>query len=410
MRKKKIIFILPILILIDLFSTINFVNAYYCNLNFLNINKNLLYIDEEIKINASWELNYNINNEIAYVQIQIFDDFDNSIWNSSEYNQIGFHEKNWTLDIDQLNFGFSNYSNILYIKFFSFYFQIDTTNTVSTFLETIEITIIKRNLLCSLDGYRDHIEFGECLYLNVKFSDESSENSLNIINQTIKFMISFNNLIIHQCNYTTNNSGVISVFISSFTHLKVGQNFLIFSVLNNSVFNNSIFIYELYVEKNPIFVDILRFNEDLKEDDDLEIELSYSYYYSFNQSLNPLAGYDFTLKIFDNKTLVFISEYKTDNSGKLEIRLAQELFNFNNRSEDLIINIIFNGTYSLSNKTLVLCLKINQGATPIMENSFQINIFSFISILIIVLIVLSIIINNNKIKNKKLLAELVMRY
>ncbi|MFX1303284.1 MAG: hypothetical protein ACFFBV_09200 [Promethearchaeota archaeon] len=408
MRKKKIILILSLLMLIDIFSAINFANAYYCNLNFLNINKNLLYFDEDIKINASWELNYNINNEIAYVQIQIFDNLENIIWNSSEYNQIGFYEKNWTLEIDQLNIDFSNSSTILYIKFFSFYFQIDTTNTVSTFLETVKITLIKRKLFCSLEGYREHIEFGESLNLKVKFFDELSQDTLNLINLTIKFMISFNNLIIHQCNYTTNNSGVISVLISSFTHLKIGQNILIFSLVNNKIFNMSIFIYELFVEKNPIFVDILSFNEELKENEELEIKLSY--YYSFNQTLYPLAGYDFTLKIYDNKTLVFISEFKTDNSGKLEIRLAQTLFNSNQQSEELSINIIFNGTYSLPNKTLVLCLRVNQGAIPKMENSFQLNFISFISILIIVLIVLSIIINNTKSKSKKLLAELVMRY
>jgi len=406
--KKKIILILTILILIDLFSVINFTNAYYCNLNFLEPNKNLFFIDEDIKINASWELNYNINNEIAYIQIQIFNSFDNIIWNSSEFNQIGFFEKNWTVDIEKLDIDFTNYSNIIYIKFFSFYFQIDTTNTVSTFLKTVKIKIIKRNLLCSLEGYTDHIEFGEGLDLKVKFYDESSENNSNVFNLKINFMISFNNLIIHQCNYTTNKSGAIRLFISSSTDLKVGKNFLIFSVLNNSVFNNSNFVYELFVEKNPIFVNIISFNDHLKESEDLEIKLFYYYY--FNHSEKLLANYNFIIKIFDNKTLTFANEYKTDNLGNLEINLDQEVFNFDQKSEELIIKIIFNGTYYLSNNTLVLSLKLNQATTSEMKNSFQIKFFSFISILIIVLIVLSFIINNNKYKNKKLLAELVMRY
>ncbi len=406
--KKKNILMLTILILIDLFSVINFTNAYYCNLNFLDPNKNLFFIDEDIKINASWELNYNINNEIAYIQIQIFDNFDNIIWNSSEFNQIGFFEKNWTVGIEQLDIDFTNYSNIIYIKFFSFYFQIDTTNTVSTFLKTVKIKIIKRILLCSLEGYIDHIEFGEGLDLKVKFYDESSENNSNIFNQTINFMISFNNSIIHQCNYITNESGAIRLFVSSSTDLKVGKNFLIFSVLNNSVFNNSNFVYELIVEKNPIFVNIISFTEHLKESEDLVIKLIYYYY--FNNSEKLIANYNFMIKIFDNKTLTFANEYKTDNFGNLEINLCQEVFNFDKKSEELIIKIIFNGTYYLSNNTLVLNLKLNQATTSEMKNSFQIKFFSFISILIIVLIVLSFVINSNKHKNKKLLAELVMRY
>lgn len=406
--KKKIALILPILILIDLFSIINFTNAYYCNLNFLDTNKNLFFIDEDIKINASWELNYNVNNEIAYVQIQIFDNFDNIIWNSSEYNQIGFYEKNWILDIEQLNIDFTNYSNIIYIKFFSFYFQIDTTNTVSTFLETVKVKIIKRNLFCLLDGYRNRIEFGEYLCFKAKFYDGSLENNVYLYNQTIMFMISFNNLIIHQHNYTTNNSGVISLFISSSTHLKVGKNLLIFSVSNHKVFNDSIFIYELIVDRTPIFVDIISFNENLKNGEDLEIKLFC--YYLFNQSDELVANYPFIIKIFDDKTLTFISEYKTDNFGNLEIKLAQEFFNFNQKSEELIINIIFSGTYSLCNKTLVLYLKVNQTTTLKTKDSFQMNFLSFISILIIVLIVLSFIIHGNDNKNKKLLTELVVRY
>lgn len=250
--KKKIGLILTTLILIDLFGIINFATAYYCNLNFLDTSKISFFIDEDIKINASWELNYNINNEIAYVQIQIYDNFDNLIWNSSEYNQIGSYEKNWTLGIEQLNIDFTNYSNIILIKFFSFYFQIDTTNTVSTFLKTVKVRIVKRNLLCSLEGYRDHIEFGEDLIFKAKFYDESLENNLYLYNKTIMFMISFNNLMIHQHNYTTNNSGVISVSISSSAHLKVGKNFLIFSVSNHKIFNDSKFTYELVVDKTPI--------------------------------------------------------------------------------------------------------------------------------------------------------------
>jgi len=406
--KKKIALILPILVLIDLFSVINFTYAYYCNLNFLDTNKNLLFIDEEIKINASWELNYNVNNEIAYIQIQIFNIFDNIIWNSSEYNQIGVFEKNWTLDIAQLNIDFTNYTNILYIKFFSFYFQIDTTNTVSTYLDSKKIEIIKKNLVCSLKGYRDHIEYGEYLYLKAEFYDESSVNNSNLHNKTIKFSISFNDLIIHQYNYTINESGTIRLLVSSYTHLRVGKNLLIFSILNNTIFNDTNFIYELVVEKNPVFVNINHFNGSIKESEDLEIKLFYYYY--INQSIEPLTNCDFTIKIFDNETLIFINEYKTDRFGILEINVAHDNFKFDQESVELIINVNFNGTYSLENKTLVLYLILNQATTPKMEYSFQMNLLSFISILILVLIVLSFILNNNKNKNKKLISELIVRY
>ena len=144
MRKKYAI-IFPILIVMQLFSVINLVGAFNCNLITLDTNQTEYYINEDIEINASWDLNYNIYNETAFIQIHILDIFDQIIWNSSKYNQIGTYVKNWTVNTENFNLNFENSSYILYIKFFVYYFQIDTTNTMSTYLESIEIKIMKRN-------------------------------------------------------------------------------------------------------------------------------------------------------------------------------------------------------------------------------------------------------------------------
>jgi len=406
--KKKHFFLFSILILADFLSVISFVNAFYCNLNFLDTNKMVYFIDENIKINASWELNYNINNEISYVQVQLFDSFDNKIWNSSEHTEIGFFEKNWSLDLQQLNIDFSNYTNILYVKFFSFYFQIDTTNTICTYLETIEIKIIKRNPLCELIGYRDLIKYGECLYLKARFYDKSSESTSYLINHTIEFMISFNNLTRHKYTYTTNTSGMIDLSLSSLTDLTIGQNFLVFSIIDNRVYNDTKFIYKLYVDKNHLIIDLISYNDYLKEHEDLTIKLSF--YYNFNQSLKPLANYCMLLKIFNNKTLAFINEYKTDKFGILTIIIPQELFKFDQKSQEFNINVIFNGTYFLENKTLSLSLKIYQEIYSNTKNTLQMSILSFVSILIIILIALSYIISEKKKRNYKLLTDLIIRY
>ncbi|MEE9378282.1 MAG: hypothetical protein V3V33_09635 [Candidatus Lokiarchaeia archaeon] len=406
--KKKHIFLFSILILTDFFSVVSFVNAFYCNLNFLDTDKMVYLIDENVKINASWELNYNINNEISYVQVQLFDSFDNNIWNSSEYTEIGFSEKNWSLDLQQLNINFSNYTNILYVTFFSFYFHIDTTNTICTYLETIKIKIIKRNPLCELIGYRDHIKYGECLYLKARFYDKSSESTRYLINHTIEFMISFDNLTRHKYTYTTNISGVIDLKISSLADLALGQNFLIFSILDHRVYNDTKFIYELFVDKNHLIIDIISYNDSLNEHEDLTIKLSY--YYSVNQSLKPLANYSILLKIFDNETLTFINEYETDKFGILTIIIPQKLFNFDQKSQRFNINIIFNGTYYLKNKTLSLSLKINQEIYSKTKNTLQMSILSFVSILIIILIILSYIISEKKNRSDKLLTDLIIRY
>lgn len=406
--KKKYGIILPILIIVELLSVINFVNAFSCNLISLNTNQSEYYIDESIKINASWELNYNDNNEIAYIQIHIVDVFDQFIWNSSKYNQIGTYEKNWTVNIEDFNLDIKNSSYILYIKFFVFFFHIDTASTMCNYIETIEIRVTKRNILCELIGYKDRIKLGENLSLVAKFYDDVSDINQYLSNQTIQFMISFNDLLIHRCNYTTNMSGVISIRLLSLIHLKFGQNFLIFSIVDNNLYNDSKFIYEINVDKNDPIIDILSFNNNLEESEDLEIKL-YCYYY-LNQSEKPLANYTLMIKIFDNKSLTFINEYKTDKSGILEVSISQDSFNYNQRNQDFIIYIFLNETYYLDNKTLTLNLNLNQDYYSKVLNSFQIKIFSFTSVLIIIIILLSYVIINKKSKSEKLLTELIIRY
>ena len=405
--KKKYAFIFPVLILIELLSVINLVNAFNYNLITLDTNQTKYYINEDIKINASWELNYNINNEIAYIQIHILDIFDQIIWNSSKYNQIGTFVKNWTVDIENFNLNFKNSSYILYIKFFVFYFQIDTTNTMCTYLDSIEIRIMKRNISCELTGYKDYLKLGENLPIIAKFYDETSEINQTLNNQTIQFMISFSDLIIHQHNYTTNMSGAISIHLSSLTHLNLGQNFLIFSITNNKLYNDSKFIYEIFTEKNDLIIDIIAFNNILEESEDLEIKLYC--YYDINQSAKPLVDYNFLIKIFVNNTLTFMNENKTNEFGFLTIIIPQNSFNSNPASQEFIISIIFNGTFFLDNKTLTLSLKIKNIYTETM-NSFQMKFFSFVSVLFVVLILLSYVIINKKSKNGKLLTELIIRY
>lgn len=406
--KKKYVIVLPILLIVKFLAIINPVNAFSCNLITLETNQTEYYINEDIKINASWELFYNPINEIAYTQIHIVNSSDQIIWNSSKNSQIGTYEQNWTVSIEEFDLDFKNDSYILFVKFFIYYFHIDTTNTMSIYLETIEIRIMKRNISCELIGYKNHIKLGENLFFIAKFYDENSEISQNLSNQTVQFLILFEDSIIHQCNYTTNNSGSINIYLTSLIHLKLGKNILTFTITNNKLYNNSKFIYEIIAEKNDLIIDILAFNDYLAKGEDLEIKLSCYYY--INQSVKWLENYNFLIKIYDNKTLTYINEFETNKIGILEILISQDSFNANQTNQDYTVNIFFNGTYSLDNKTLILTLKLNHGIISETQNSFQMTIFSFTSVLIAVLILLSYVIINKKSKSEKLLSELVIRY
>lgn len=390
----------------ELLSLINLGNAFNCNLISLNTNQTEYYFNEDIKINASWELYYNTLNEIAYIQIHIIDDFDNIIWNSSKYNQVGTYEKNWTVNIKELNLDFKNSSYLLYIKFFVYYFQIDTTNTMCTYLETLEIKIIKRDISCELIGYKDKIILGENLSIIAKFYDNTTEYIQNLINHTVEFLITFDDLILFQSNFTTNTSGAICINLVSLIHLRLGVNNLIFSIRNSMLYNDTKFVYEIVTEKNNLIIEIITFNNYLKNDEDLEIRL-YCYYY-INQSVKPLINYMFLVKIFDNLTLTFVNEYKTDEYGFLTFLISQDLFNYNQTGQDFNLTIFFNGSKFLDNRTIILSFNLNQFSK--IQNTLQISLLSFTAILIISLILISYVIINKKSKSEKILTELIIRY
>jgi hypothetical protein len=192
------------------------------------------------------------------------------------------------------------------------------------------------------------------------------------------------------------------------THLKLGLNYLIFSISENRLYNDSRLIYEVYVDKNNPIIEILNFSNNLKKNEDLDLKL-YCYYH-FNYSYLPIANSKLLIKIFDNNSLTFIREYRTDNSGILEISIPQSSFNFDQIFQVFTIQISLNETQYLDNKTISLNLYLNQNNYAEILNSIHIKIFSFTSVLIIILIFLSYIILNKKSKNEKLLTELIIRY
>ncbi|MFX0042024.1 MAG: hypothetical protein ACFE8L_03850 [Candidatus Hodarchaeota archaeon] len=407
MKKIKLLIIL-ILIPIGLFIDTSFAKASNCNLTFLKTDKAIYYINENIKINASWDLDYNSDIEYAYVQIQIFNNFDNFLWNSSKYDEIGTFEDNWTIIIENLNLDFTNYSNLIFIKFYYYYYQEEIGIPQGEFLETIEITINKREASCELIGFRDHMRLGENHSFNVRFFDSSSDNSSNIINQEILFKIISNNSLLSQRNFTTNQTGMFEIFISSISHLRLGQNILIFEILNSKIYNNTEFMYEILLEKNLMFIDVIEFKEILNSKENLVIKLFF--YYFSNNTIEPLNNTNIIMEIYCNNNLTFMNEYKTDKIGILSINVTQESFNSEEKSEDLIIKIIFNGNDFLENKSISLNLKINSSVNSNRGFYSQLSIYSLSVILIIITIIISLIFKNIKKNRENILTEITFRY
>ena len=249
------------------------------------------------------------------------------------------------------------------------------------------------------------LQYGEDLTFTAKFYDEFVENNSFLNNQSILFTIYVNNSVIYQNNFTTNYLGMIEISISSVVHLNLGLNKFTFKLLQNKVYNDSIFQYEISLDKNPVFVDIINYNENLAKKEDLVIQLEY--YYFFNGSLIPLNNQCIELEILWNQSLIFTQIFSTDISGFLLVSIPHELLNFSVKIEDLKLNFVYNGTIYLENKTISLNLNINNSKAKSALNS---NVILFTALSIGSLLISLPLIYRFKKERKKILTEITIRY
>ena len=368
--------------------------------------KEIYYNNENININASWELIYDLGHEISYFQVQIFDIFDNILWNSSEHHEIGYSEKNWTINIEYLNISFLNYTNTLFIKLYHFYIdQNGAGGPVDAFRGIIIVNVLKRNVMCQLIGFKNILKYGDYNFFTAKFY--STDNGSYLVNETFHFEIISNKKIFYQNNFTTNESGEISFNISTISHLNLGENNLIFNIRNDVIYNNATFSYEIFVEKLAIFVEILRFDNNLEDDHLITIKL---YFYFFNQSIKPLENQILKTIFYNNLTLEYEDEFKTNQSGFVDIEISTNNFRFKENEKKFYVDIIFNGTKYLENKTITLNFKIqNFLSQGVFNLFFTTNIFLF-SILIILFTSICMKVNIRKRTKFKLLRDLTFRF
>ena len=367
--------------------------------------KEIYYSNENINISASWELIYDPGHETSYFQVQIFDNFDNLLWNSSEHHEIGYSEKNWTIYIEFLNISFSNYTNTLFIKLYHFYKEESGGGPVDAFREIIIVNVLKRNVMCQLIDFKSVLKYGDCNFFTAIFY--STANNSYLVNETFHFEIISNKKILYQNNFTTNESGKISFNISTISHLNLGENNIIFNIRNNVIYNNATFSYEIFVEKLAIFVEILRFNNNLENDYLITIKL---YIYFFNQSIKPLKNQFLKTIIYNDLTLEYEDEFKTNQSGFVDIEISLNNFRFKENEKMFYIDIVFNGTKYLENKTITLIFKVkNFLSQGVFNLFFTSNIFLF-SVLIILFTSICMKVNSRKRTKFKLIRDLTFKF
>ena len=102
--RKKYISLAIIMCFIGIYFFTSDVKADHAILLHFNTNKESYYIDEDVIINATWDLYYEpALNEIAFVQVRLIHENGSLLWNSSEYHEIGEFQYNWSVSIFDLN-------------------------------------------------------------------------------------------------------------------------------------------------------------------------------------------------------------------------------------------------------------------------------------------------------------------
>lgn len=404
-NKKIKVGILSCILLIIILLTKS-VKGFSYNNTSLVTDKDTYYTHENIKINASWELYYDSGFESSFIQIQIIDIFDEILWNSAKYYSIGITEKNWTVNIQVLNITYSNFSNVLFIKMFNYYENYETILVVEAFREISTVNLIKRSITCQLTGLKSILIFGDSNLFTGCFSN--TETSTRLINETFLLITTYNKEIFFQINLTTNESGEIAFNISTISHLNLGRNEIIFSMKNNVLYNDTTFSYEIFVKKIPVFVDITNFEDNLEDANIIKIQLYY--YYFLNQSEKPIENEKIKLVFYTNLILEYESNLMTNQSGFVNINIFPNNIIFKTTIKSIYINVIFNGTGQLENKTISINLKIENFSSQGISNLFFITNISLISTLIMLFLFISLKIYNLQRTKFKLIRDLTFKF
>ncbi|MFX0058709.1 MAG: hypothetical protein ACFE85_14500 [Candidatus Hodarchaeota archaeon] len=381
-KKSKIFVLIQIFIILLLIPRI--VKGVYCDVINFETDKDIYYINENIIINASWELIYDPEYERSSIQIQIYDKYGILIWNTSRYGEIGIFQNNWTVEIQTLNISNNDNVNIIYIKFVNIVRDEGSGDEDYIIIDSITIEIYKREISCELDGFTTSLLYGENLTFTARFIDVLNNSA--IINQTVFFKTLSNNLSIYENTFITNQSGHIGLNISSVNHLNIGLNTLVFNITDSKFYNKSEFIFDLHLEKLPIFTEIIKFDKNLEIFEDIEILIYYYYYYS--SIIYPLADKIIEVQIFQDSKLHIRNNYKTNESGILFLNIPSDSFNLSEKKNNIIIQFIYNGTEILNNKILNLEIAMNQSMDnlntiqftlilTLLFLGFSISIFSF---------------------------------
>ena len=381
--------------------------GFSCSNTLLVTDKNTYNNNENIYLNGSWGLYYDSGFEISYVQVQITNIFDDILWNSSNYYTIGIAHQNWTIPIQFLNLTFTNYPCRIYIKLFNYYENFNSNDVVGTFKEIITVNITKRDVDCELTDFKSDLLYGESNLFTAQFYSENT--SFYLENETLQCLIKNSDEIIYQTNFTTDKDGMLSFNISTLNHLGLGRNNVSFSIKDNPYYLDTTFSFEIYVKKIPVYVEITNFVNTTEEGGPIKIQL---FYYYFNASQKPLENKNLKIKVYSNSILEYEEMLMTNQTGLVNITILPSIFNFNvgDKIVYVDVDVIFNGTIYLENRTMSLSFQIQNFQYHSNYNSFYFVNICLLSILTSLFTSIGLKAYKNKKAGFKLIKDITFKF
>ncbi len=123
-------------------KTISVLGFGFFNLNSFTSNKDLFYSDEYILLLTSWDLLYDIEKEVSYLQICIYNSSNQLLWNSSILDNNGINIENYfNISLNDLELYWNDSKQIINISLFYYY---DSFRSFSMMKYSINLIIISR--------------------------------------------------------------------------------------------------------------------------------------------------------------------------------------------------------------------------------------------------------------------------
>lgn len=339
-KKKSCVFLIAFLFF-QLFILFPRVKAVLqINISHFESDKNVYLIDEEISIEASWSLDYNPINDLAYIQIQFVNNLDQIIWCSEQNNSRGMFDKQITLKLLDLNISNFEFSENFTIRFFLFH-KIGDEIFYSGPINSISIQVLKKTVECSINNFNKNIKFGDYLQFKAIFFNLSGNDTQYLDNHIIKLNIFSRNELIYARNYVTSN-GKISINISSLEFSKIDSLKLALIVVANEVYCGNCFNFDINVQKMNLNHTVIKFTENVKYRENVSLYILF-----FHETGNHavfLENLTITLRIYSNKVIVHDENYTLSNNGILNVNISSLIFNCD--GEKLILIMIDNNSFT----------------------------------------------------------------